>query len=299
MKCRFFTGLAILLLGATSPLSAQKLVIKGSDTLGAKLVPMLKEAYVAENPGTVFEIAAEGSTTGIAAVIDGTCDIGMSSRKAKSTEVSSAVVKGVEMQETVICYDALGVIVNGRNPIKFLTRRQVEQIFTGDVDDWSAVGGLPGTISIYTRNTASGTYQDWKSLAMSKRDYAKTSQKMAGHEQIAAEVGKNINGIGYVGLAYFDAEGVRLVPIRVAGGNLVLPSRESVLDKTHPYARPNFFYTNGAPTGEAARFIRFIFGKEGHKVTEQVGFVPADAPFDATLESESNEAGPTTGAGSS
>jgi phosphate transport system substrate-binding protein len=134
---------------------------------------------------------------------------------------------------------------------------------------------------------------------MSKRDYTKTSQKMAGNEQIAAEVGKNINGIGYVGLAYFDAEGVRLVPIRVVGGNLVLPSRESVLDKTHPYARPNFFYTNGAPSGEAARFIRFIFGKEGHKVTEQVGFVPADAPFDTTVESESNEAGTTAGAGPS
>ena len=84
------------------------------------------------------------------------------------------------MKPTIVAYDGLGVIVNSSNPIKGLTKKQVEQIFTGDVTDWSAVGGSPGKISIYTRNTSSGTYSDWKELAMKKRDYAKGSQKMAG-----------------------------------------------------------------------------------------------------------------------
>ena len=79
--------------------------------------------------------------------------------------------------------------------------------------DWSAVGGTGGKISIYTRNTSSGTYSDFKELAMKKRDYAGSSQKMAGNEQIASEVGKNPNGIGYVGLAYDKAPGVKALPI--------------------------------------------------------------------------------------
>src|SRR5882672_3845666 len=116
-----------------------KLVIKGSDTLGAKLVPTLKEAYVGKNPGVSFEIAAEGSSTGIAAVIDKTAGIGMSSRRAKQTEMSLATAKGVTLKPTIVAYDGIGVIVNANSPVGKLTKRQVEQIFAGDITDWSAV----------------------------------------------------------------------------------------------------------------------------------------------------------------
>ncbi|HEV3409916.1 MAG TPA: substrate-binding domain-containing protein, partial [Chthoniobacterales bacterium] len=77
---------------------AERLVIKGSDTLGAKLVPQLAEQFKAQNPGTTFDIAAEGSTTGIAAIIDGTAQIGMSSRRAKPAEMAAAQAKGVNMK---------------------------------------------------------------------------------------------------------------------------------------------------------------------------------------------------------
>ena len=118
-----------------------KLVIKGSDTLGAKLVPQLAEEYKARHPGVSFEIAAEGSTTGIAAVIDGTAQIGMSSRRAKATEMSAATAKGVTLKPTIVAHDGSGIIVNAGNAIPKLTKRQVEQIFAGDITDWSAVGG--------------------------------------------------------------------------------------------------------------------------------------------------------------
>ena len=104
---------------------------------------------------------------------------------------------------------------------------------------------------------------------MKKRDYARDSQKLAGNEQIAQEVGKNPSGIGYVGLAYSKAIGVKVVPIDGA-----TPSKESVLGKNYPYARPTFYYTNGDPTGAVKEFIDFTVGPEGQKIAEQVGFVP-------------------------
>jgi len=214
---------------------AERLVIKGSDTLGAKLVPQLAEHFKAEHPGTTFDIAAEGSTTGIAAIIDGTAGIGMSSRRAKSSEVGAANAKGKNMKPTIVAYDGIAVIVNSANPVKTLTKKQVEQIFTGDVTDWSAVGGSGGKISIYTRNTSSGTYSDFKELAMKKRDYAGGSQKMAGNEQIAAEVGKNSNGVGYVGMAYTKAGGVKVVPVEG-----VVPSAKSVQDHSTPIGDRRF-----------------------------------------------------------
>jgi phosphate transport system substrate-binding protein len=248
---------------------ADRLVIKGSDTLGAKLVPQLAEQFKAQTPGTNIDIAAEGSTTGISAIIDGTAQIGMSSRRAKPAEISAAAAKGVNMKPTIVAYDGIGVIVNAANPIKGLTKKQVEQIFTGDVTDWSAVGGSGGKISVYTRNTSSGTYSDWKELAMKKRDYARGSQKMAGHEQIAAEVGKNPNGVGYVGLAYMKAGGIKVVPI-----DGQMPSQKAVIDKTWPYARPTFYYTNGEPSGVARQFVDFTVSPTGQKIVDRVGFVP-------------------------
>ena len=263
------TFLLLSALALTTTGFAQKLVIKGSDTLGAKLVPMLAEEYKSKHPGTSFEIAAEGSTTGISAVIDGTAQIGMSSRRAKPTEMSAATAKGVTLKPTIVAYDGMAVIVNANSPIAKLTLRQVEQIFTGDVTDWSAVGGKSGKISVYTRNTSSGTYSDWKELAMKRRDYASSSQKMAGNEQIAAEVAKNPNGIGYVGLAYITAAGIKVVSI-----DGVLPSKETVLTKKYAYARPTFYYTNGEPSGEAAKFVEFTVSAAGQSIAEREGFVP-------------------------
>ena len=248
---------------------ADTIVIKGSDTLGAKLVPQLAEQFKAQHPGTAFDIAAEGSATGFAALIDKTAAIGMASRPAKPEEIANGKAKGVEMKETIVAYDGIAVIVNNANSIKGLTKKQVEQIFTGEVTDWSAFGGSGGKISVYTRNTSSGTYAEFKELAMKKRDYAPDSQKLAGNEQIAQEVGKNANGVGYVGLAYTKAGGIKVVPIDGPS-----PSKESVLAKSYPYARPTFFYTNGEPAGVVKEFIDFTVGPDGQKIVEQVGFVP-------------------------
>ena len=139
------------------------------------------------------------------------------------------------------------------NPIKGLTKKQVEQIFTGDVTDWSAIGGSPGQISVYTRNTSSGTYSDFKELAMKKRDYAPSAQKMAGNEQIASEVGKNANGVGYVGLAYTKAGGIKVDADRRSK----CPRSRQCNRKSYPYARPTFYYTNGDPSWRGEGIRRF------------------------------------------
>lgn len=267
MKKLFVTVLVGI--SALTAARGDAIVIKGSDTLGAKLVPQLAEQFKAQHPGTTFDIAAEGSATGFAALIDKTAAIGMASRPAKPEEIANGKAKGVDLKETIVAYDGIAVIVNTANSIKGLTKKQVEQIFTGEITDWSAVGGSGGKISVYTRNTSSGTYAEFKELAMKKRDYAPDSQKLAGNEQIAQEVGKNPNGVGYVGLAYTKASGIRVVPIDGAS-----PSKGSVLAKSYPYARPTFFYTNGEPTGAVKEFIDFTVSPEGQKIVEQVGFVP-------------------------
>src|SRR5437763_6214734 len=106
-------------------------------------------------------------------------------------------------------------------------------------------------------------------ISTKTRSYTLDPHKSAGNEQNAQEVGKNPNGAGYVGLAYAKASGIKVVAIDGA-----MPSKESVLGKAYPYARPTFYYTNGEPTGVAKEFVDFTISDAGQKIVEQVGFVP-------------------------
>lgn len=247
---------------------AQTLSIKGSDTLGAKLIPQLAEAFkAAGNDGVKFEIAAEGSTTAFPALANGTAQIGMSSREVKEDERTFCRTKGVYLKEHPICHDMICVIVNKNLPVSNLTKAQVAKIFTGQIKDWSEIGGVPGPISIYTRNTSSGSYKDWQKLAMGGRDYPSTSLKMAGNEQIAQEVAKNKNGIGYVGLAYAKTPGTKTVTI---DGVESIPANA----KKFAYSRLCYLYTPEKPTVEAEAFLAFIKSPAGQAIVEKVGFIP-------------------------
>lgn len=252
--------------------AAEKIVIKGSDTLGAKMVPQLAEEFKAslskEGVEVIFEIAAEGSSTGIAAVIDGTADLGMSSREVKGTELTKGLLAGVKMESITVAKDGIAIIVNKGNPMDKIRSREVERIFTGDVANWATVNGKSGDVSIYTRNTSSGTYAVFQDMALRKRDYAPSSQKMAGNEQIASEVAKNPNGIGYVGLAYIGTPGV--TPLPVDG---IKPDNPE-----YPYARPLYFYHNANSEMRpiVSRFVEFCLSKEGQKIVESVHFIPVN-----------------------
>ncbi len=246
--------------------NAQSIRVRGSDTLGAKLVPQLAESFKKKAGGASFDIAAEGSSTAFTNLAAGTAEIGMSSRKVKDDERTFCKTKGVFIKEHALAWDMIAVVVNKNNPVAGLTKKQIAGIFTGAIKDWSEVGGTPGPISIYTRNTSSGTYKDWMTLAMGNKNYAAGSQKLAGNEQIASEVAGNKNGIGYVGLAYTGSKGLKAVPV---GG--VAPVAANV--DGYPYSRPTFLYTNGDPQGKVKEFIDFCKSGEGQAVVQRVGFV--------------------------
>lgn len=267
---RILKGTAICAIAlSSSVIAADKIVIKGSDTLGAKLVPQLAEEFKAlkakDGVEVIFEIAAEGSSTGIAAVIDGTADIGMASRDAKTTEISKGLVKGVKMEPVTVAKDGIAVLVNEKNPMAEITSREVEKIFTGAVVNWSSLNGKSGEISIYTRNTSSGTYGAFQKMAMKNRDYAPSSQKMAGNEQIASEVGTNKNGIGYVGLAYLGTKGTKSLAV----------DGITAEKADYPFSRPLYYYVDGNKTLSpiAQEFIDFTLSEAGQEIVKSVHFI--------------------------
>ena len=255
---------------ASQATATETIVIKGSDTLGAKMVPQLAEAFkakkTAKGVNVAFEIAAEGSSTGVASVIDGTAEIGMSSRDVKEKEIAKAQSKGVEINKITIAKDGIALIVNEANPLDSITLEEIELIFSGDAVNWSAVSIQTGSISAYTRNTSSGTYAVFQKMAMSSRDYGSETQKMAGNEQIASEVAKNVNGIGYVGLAYINTPGIKVLPVNGAQPD----------SKDYPLARPLYYLTNKSePLSPLAQeFVDFSLSPAGQEIVKSVHFLP-------------------------
>ncbi len=259
-------ALTLVIASTATSLAQSTLRIRGSDTLGAKLVPALAEAFKKQAGKVSFDIAAEGSSTAFTNLAAGTAEIGMSSRKIKADERTLCRSKRIDVNEIEIAWDMITVVVNKNNPVADLTKKQVMQIFAGDVKDWSEIGGAPGPISVYTRNTSSGTYKDFMSMAMKGREYGSNSQKMAGNEQIVSEVASNTNGIGYVGYAYAGAKGIKVVSIDGKSPN---PAEV----KKYVLARPTFLYTNGEPAGTIKEFIDFCNSPAGEAVIAKAGFV--------------------------
>lgn len=241
------------------------IIIKGSDTLGAKMVPQLVEAYKKLYPKSEFEITAEGSSTCFTALLEGTCDIGMASRLVKARELSFFQDKGLVLQEHVVAYDIIAVVVNEKNPIHQLTLKQVEQIFTGKITSWKELGAK-GVINVYTRNTSSGTYKTFQKLAMRGKDYGKNTQKIGGsfHPIIAPDN----QSIGYCGLAYAKTKGIR--PLKI---NKVEPVAQNA--QSYPLSRNLYFYTVGELRDDTKLFVEWVKkSSESHKIIESVGFAP-------------------------
>ena len=126
------------------PVGAEVIRVKGSDTLGAKLVPLLAEAFKARNPGLSIEITAEGSSSAFSELARGTADIGMATRRPRPGEIAAAAKNGIRFEEIVACHDIFAVVVHKDNPVPGLTKEQVAGIFTGKIRDWREVGGTPG-----------------------------------------------------------------------------------------------------------------------------------------------------------
>ena len=196
---------------------------------------------------------------------DATAEIGMSSRDPKDKEVAKAKAKGVDMKAITMAKDGIAIIVNESNLIESISLEEIELIFSGDVTDWSGITAQTGEISAYTRNTSSGTYAVFQKLGMNSRDYGVDSQKMAGNEQIAAEVANNPNGIGYVGLAYIKTPGVKVLPVDGS-----MPE-----DPSYPIARPLYYLIDNSKqlSPLANDFIGFSMSPEGQNIVNRVNFL--------------------------
>ncbi len=250
---------------------AQK--IKGSDTV-LPLSQKEAESYMKLNTSAKITVTGGGSGVGLAALLDGTTDIAMSSRSMKMGEKMKLQDAGKSFKEVTIAYDALAVIINPSNKSDKLTREQLEGIFTGQITNWKEVGGDDMKIVVYSRETSSGTYEFFKEHVLKNKNYASSVLNMPATGAIVQSVSQTKGAIGYIGLAYLD-KAVKDVKVSYdKGKTFVGASMESAKNKTYPVVRPLFYYYLTTVEKNVKPFIDFILSPQGQKIVEEVGYVP-------------------------
>jgi phosphate transport system substrate-binding protein len=259
--------------------SANYIENKGSDTI-VNLALAWAEKYQAEHPEVRISVTGGGSGTGIASLINKTVDIANASRQIKDEEVAEAKSNGVEPVEHIIARDAIAVIVNPENPVSQLTLKQISDIYSGKISNWSEVGGEDRPIVRLSRETNSGTHVYFLEtvLRLGNKDdktlFSMDTLLLPSSEGIVAEVRQNPNAIGYDGLGYVPKDLKMIAIAKEAGGAYVLPSIATVNDKSYPIARDLYMYTNGEPTGIVKTYLDWILSSEAQQIVADLGFVP-------------------------
>lgn len=261
----------------------------GSDTLN-NLMTLWAEGFRGFYPNVAIEVQGAGSGTAPPALVQGTAQFGPMSRAMRGTEIEEFEARyGYEPIPIRGAIDALAVFVHKDNPIECLSLQQVDAIFSSTrnggadaaVSTWGEVG-MEGDwanqpISLYGRNSASGTYGYFKQVALFDGDFSPEVREQPGSSTVIQGVASDVAGIGYSGVGYGTAD-VRALQIRGQDGNCYGPTGEAAGSGDYPIARFLYIYMNRNPNQPLeplrAEFVRFVYSQEGQQAVVRAGFFP-------------------------
>ena len=254
----------------------------GSDTM-VNLAQAWAEAYAKVDPKVSVEVSGGGSGIGVAALINGTCDIANSSRHLEKEEEEKATAKygGKHPIEYLVAYDALAIYVHPSNPINEISVEQLSDLFRdgGKISKWSELGvtvpGAADEIVRVSRQNNSGTYHYFREAVLGKKsDFRAGSRDMSGSKDVVELVGNTPGSIGYSGIGY-KTDKVKVLKVsKKTGEPSVVPTIKTALDKTYPIARPMFMYAPPAGKPEVAGYLKWITSAPGQAIVIDKGYIP-------------------------
>ncbi|MEM2926000.1 MAG: PstS family phosphate ABC transporter substrate-binding protein [Candidatus Bathyarchaeia archaeon] len=263
------------LIKAGGTLQPNSIVIQGSDTM-LILAQRWAEEYLKTHPELNIAVTGGGSGTGIAALIDGRIDLATASRPMKQSEIDAMRSKVKTPVQFSVALDGVSIIVHPSNPVKELTIKQLALIYTGNYTNWSQVGGPDLKITVYGRQSTSGTYAFFREHVMGNKDYRADMQSLPGNSDLVQAVSQDPSGIAYVGVAYAERRtDVAILAIKKdAASPSVKPTIATIKSGEYSISRPLYIITAGYPEGKLAAFIAWILSPEGQGIAAEEGYVP-------------------------
>ncbi len=259
---------AMLMVPAVAAAEQEQIQITGSTTVGP-IADAFVEAFKTIAPKTEITVTKSGSGNGAKALVDGTCQIATLSRFMKPEEFKKAVDNGIMPVAHVVAMDGVAMVVHPSNPIKDLTKEQIQKIYTGKVTNWKQLGGPDKEIVKISRDTSSGTFETFHKLAMEGEKIV--GAKMVGsNPEMHKAVSGNTAAVGYLGLGFVDA---KVKALTVEG---VTPKEKTIVSGKYPISRPLFMFTNGYPKlgSTVHAFVTFYLTEKGQEIVREKGFIP-------------------------
>jgi phosphate transport system substrate-binding protein len=256
----------------------------GSDTM-VNLAIAWADAYTKVDPSVSVEVNGGGSGQGVAALINGSCDIANCSRSFEEKEIADFKAKhpGKEPKEFMVGYDALSVFVHKDNPMTEISIEELQQLYMkdGKLSKWSDLGisNIPGAkgdeIILVSRQNNSGTYHYFREAIVGKKNEMRLGTvDMNGSKDVVDLIAKTPNAIGYSGMGYATPAVKHLKVSKKKGEKSVEPTIATTLDKSYPIARPMFMYTSGEPAPHVKKYLDWIMTDPGQKIVAETGYVP-------------------------
>ena len=247
-----------------APAELSGTVATDGSTSMEKVIGALGEAFMEQNKGVTFTYNPTGSGSGITAVGEGRCDIGLSSRALKDDEKASG------LKETVLALDGIAVIVNPANPVSDLDVETIAKIYTGEITNWKEVGGNDAEIVLIGREAGSGTRDGFESITDTK-DSCKYRQELTSTGDVITTVSTNPDAIGYASLAALK-DNVKALTV---GG--IAPTEDTVKDGSYVIQRPFVLVTkDGTKLSDTAqKFFDFATSADAVSIINQAGAVAA------------------------
>lgn len=264
-------GILVIVLAFLS-LTANAQRIKGSDTV-LPIAQQTAEQFMKQHPDGRVTVTGGGTGVGISALMDNTTDIAMASRPIKFSEKMKIKEAGEEVEEVIVAYDALAVVVHPSNPVKQLTRKQLEDIFRGKITNWKQVGGEDQKIVVYSRETSSGTYEFFKESVLKNKNYMAGSLSMPATGAIIQSVSQTKGAIGYVGLAYVSPR-IKTLSVSYNDTHYATPSVENATNKSYPIVRPLYYYYSVKNKNQVDPLLQFILSPQGQDIIKKNGYIP-------------------------
>ena len=261
------------------PQKSAALQVKGSDTM-VNLGQAWADAFVKRHPETNVAVTGGGSGTGIAALINGTCDLAESSRALEDKEIQQAKAKGFVIRQEVVALDGIVVVVHPSNPVGRLTMEELREVFLGGIKRWKTVGGPDWPIVLLSREVNSGTHIFFKEHVLrggkskGPEEFAPAALMMPSSFAIAEEVAHNENTVGYYGLGYISPRQKVVAVARDEKSPFITPNVETVRTNAYPISRPLYLFTRGEPSGPVKAFLDFALSPEGQDIVVKTDFVP-------------------------
>lgn len=257
----FGLAIGIFLFFSCSPNQKNTVVIAGSTSI-QPFAERLAEVYSQKHKQLKINVQGGGSSAGIKTVQTDVCNIGMSSRELNPEE------KG--LNEIIIAYDGIVIIVNRRNPVQNLSLDNVTDIFAGRIKYWNEVGGIKHRINVIIREEGSGTRQSFEEKVMQDEVVTVDALVQDSNGAVREIVANDPNAIGYISFGLLDE---RVKPITL---DSVIPTIESIKQRKYPVVRPFLFLTKSELQSQVKKFIDFVLTNEGQKLLQEEGLIPVN-----------------------